>query len=160
MTAAYHKEILIGLNEDTVRARRIRIKSTTPMKTTSRLHVITNATVEKTIPDRKYDDYHGSTRNDMLSLVSLPPYELGWNLQLADKIKIYNHAEGSRRVITAEACCSGFMVSGAFLNISFSFHRLLQPTVLGQIPSPSRCFTEAFLQTCGRTFSKLMARKV
>ena len=70
MTAAYHKEILIGLHEDTVRARRIRIRSAAPMKTTSRLHVITNATVEKTIPDKKYDDYHGSTRNDMLSLVT------------------------------------------------------------------------------------------
>jgi hypothetical protein len=116
MTAAYHKEILIGLNEDTVRARRIRIKSTTPMKTTSRLHVIANATVEKTIPDKKYDDYHGSTRNDMLSLVALPPYELGWNLPLKDKIEVYNHKEGSRRVTTAaEARCSGFMVSGCIL---------------------------------------------
>ena len=116
MTAAYHKEILIGLNEDTVRARRIRIRSTVPMKTTSRLHVITNAMVKKTILDKKYDDYHGSTRNDMLSLVSLAPYELGWNLPLKDKIAIYNHSEGSRRVATAtEACFSEFMVSGCIL---------------------------------------------
>ena len=116
MTAAYHKEILIGLHEDTVRARRIRIRSAAPMKTTSRLHVIANATVEKTIPDKKYDDYHGSTRNDMLSLVALPPYELGWNLPLKDKIEVYNHKEWSRRVTTAaEARCSGFMVSGCIL---------------------------------------------
>ena len=86
------------------------------MKTISRLHVITNATVEKTITDKKYDDYLGSTRNDMLSLVALPPYELGWNLRLNDKIAVYSHAEGSRRVTTAaEACCSGFMVSGCIL---------------------------------------------
>ena len=136
MTAANHKEILIGLNEDTVRARRIRIRSTAPMKTTSRLHVITNATVEKTIPDKKYDDYHGSTRNDMLSLVTLPPYELGWNLPLKDKIAVYNHAEGSRRVTTAattaEACCSGFMVSGFMVS-----GRILKHIVLVSQASPA-----------------------
>ena len=133
MTAAYHKEILIGLHEDTVRARRIRIRSAAPMKTTSRLHVITNATVEKTIPDKKYDDYHGSTRNDMLSLVTLPPYELGWNLPLKDKIAVYNHVEGSRRVTTAtEACCSGFMVSGFMVS-----GRILKHIVLVSQASPA-----------------------
>lgn len=107
MTAACHKEILIGLNEDSVRARKLRTRSTTPVKTTSRLHVITNNMVEKTVPDRKYDDYHGSTRNDMLTLVALPPYELAWNLPLKDKIAVYQHAEGTRRINTScEACVS------------------------------------------------------
>ena len=112
MTAACHKEILIGLNEDSVRARRLRTRSTTPMKTTSRLHVITNNTLEKTVPDRKYDDYHGSTRNDMLTLVALPPYELAWNLPLQDKLAVYQHAEGTRRVNTSEACVCFVIVLG------------------------------------------------
>jgi len=103
MTAAYHKEILIGLNEDSVRARKLRIKSTMPMKTTSRVHVVTNSTVEKTVADKRYEDFHGSTRNDMLSLVTLPSYDLMWNLTLKDKIGVYNHGEGTRRISTAEA---------------------------------------------------------
>jgi uncharacterized protein with gpF-like domain len=103
MPAAFHKEILIGLNEDSVRARKLRVKSTTPMKTTSRLHVITNNAVEKIVPDKKYDDFHGSTRNDMLSLVSLPPYDLTWNLKLSQKIDVYGHVDGSRRVVMSEA---------------------------------------------------------
>jgi len=103
MTAAYHKEILIGLNEDSVRARKLRIKSTMPMKTTSRVHVVTNSTVEKTVADKRYEDFHGSTRNDMLSLVTLPSYDFMWNLTLKDKIGVYNHGEGNRRISTAEA---------------------------------------------------------
>ena len=103
MPAAFHKEILIGLNEDSVRTRKQRVKSTTPVRTTSRLHVITSNMVEKIIPDKKYDDYHGSTRNDMLSLVVLPPFELMWNLTVKDKMTVYYRVDGSRRVATSEA---------------------------------------------------------
>ena len=103
MTAACHKEILIGFNEDTVRARKLRIRSATPMKTTSRMHVITNNTVEKTVPDKKYEDFHGSTRNDMLSLVSLPAYDLMWNLTISDKSLVYAHSDGNRRIASCEA---------------------------------------------------------
>jgi len=104
MTAAFHKEIVIGLNEDSVRARKARVRSATPMKTTVRMQLITASTVEKTIPDKRYEDYHGSTRNDMISLVTLPPYELTWNLALKEKIAVYLHSDGTRRVATAEAC--------------------------------------------------------
>ena len=72
------------------------------MKTTSRLHVITNCMIEKSVPDKKYDDYHGSTRNDMLFLVVLPPLELTWNLPLKQKIAIYQHIDGSRRIAVTE----------------------------------------------------------
>jgi len=102
MTAAYHKEVWIGFNEDSVRARKQRVKSTTPMKTTSRMHVITNVSIEKMIADRKYDDFHGSTRNDMLSLVVLPAFDLSWNVTSKQKSAIYTHAEGSRRITSAE----------------------------------------------------------
>ena len=103
MTAACHKEILIGFNEDSVRARKLRIRSATPMKTTSRMHVITNNTVEKTVPDKKYEDFHGSTRNDMLSLVSLPAYDLMWNLTIKDKSLVYAHSDGNRLIASSEA---------------------------------------------------------
>ena len=172
MTAACHKEILIGLNEDSVRARRIRMKSNTPLKTSSRLHVITNASVEKTIADKKYEDYHGSTRNDMLSLVVLPPYELAWNLPLKEKIAVYAHIEGTRRVSTStEAYLLGFtvkehvvqyntltiMLNNSSIVNTMLFHRLFQ---IGPITSQSRFSLEAFLQTCGKTFSRPLARKV
>ena len=128
--------------------------------------------MEKTTPERKYEDYHGSTRNDMLSLVVLPPYELAWNLPLKEKIAVYAHVDGSRRVSTsAEAYLSGFMVKEHvvqynMLNIMLNnssivntmlFHRFFQ---IGPITSQSRCFLEAFLQTCGKTFSRPLARKV
>jgi len=129
------------------------------MKTTSRLHVITNNTLEKTVPDKKYDDYHGSTRNDMLSLVALPPYELSWSLPLRDKLAVYQHAEGSRRVNTSEACVcfvivlemSGCMIWGFFdCNVSFFFFYRLQK-FQSRILLPSRFSMEASLRTCGRT---------
>ena len=100
MTAAYQKEILVGLDEDTVRKRKARVKSSAPMSTTSRIQVITNNPIEKTVPDKRYDDYHGSTRNDMLTLVSLVQFELKWNLPLKDKIQVYNGPESNRRVST------------------------------------------------------------
>jgi hypothetical protein len=102
MPSAYHKQILVGLNEDSVRARKTRLKSASPMSTTTRLQVITNNTLEKMIPDKKYDDFHGSTRNDMLSLVVLPPLELMWNVPLKQKIALYHHNDGSRRITLAE----------------------------------------------------------
>ena len=102
MPSAYHKQILVGLNEDSVRARKTRLKSTSPMSTTTRLQVITNNTLEKMIPDKKYDGFHGSTRNDMLSLVVLPPLELMWNVTLKQKIALYHHNDGSRRITLAE----------------------------------------------------------
>jgi hypothetical protein len=85
LTASYHKEILVGLNEDSIRSRKLRVKSNSPMQTTSRIHVITNINAEKTVPDKKYEDFHGSTRNDMLSLVTLQSYDLKWNLPLREK---------------------------------------------------------------------------
>lgn len=159
MTSACHKEILIGLNEDSVRARKLRTRSTTPVKTTSRLHVITNNMVEKTVPDRKYDDYHGSTRNDMLTLVALPPYELAWNLPLKDKIAVYQHAEGTRRINTScEACVScvialdmpGCMICVFLIAMSHYIYYRLQK-FLSRIMLPSRFSMEASLRTCGRT---------
>lgn len=102
MPSAYHKQILVGLNEDSVRARKTRLKSASPMSTTTRLQVITNNTLEKMIPDKKYDDFHGSTRNDMLSLVVLPPLELMWNVTLKQKIALYHHNDGTRRITLAE----------------------------------------------------------
>ena len=97
MPSAFHKQILVGLNEDSVRARKTRLKSTSPMSTTTRLQVITSLTLEKMIPDKKYDDFHGCTRNDMLSLVVLPPLELMWNVTVKQKIALYHHNDGNRR---------------------------------------------------------------
>lgn len=102
MPNAYAKTILVGLNEDSVRARKTRLKSTSPMSTTTRLHVITNNVLEKMIPDKKYDDFHGSTRNDMLTLVILPSLDLMWNVTLKQKMSIYQHADGNRRITLAE----------------------------------------------------------
>ena len=67
------------------------------------MHVIANNTVEKTVPDKKYEDFHGSTRNDMLSLVSLPAYDLMWNLTIKDKSMVYAHSEGNRLIAFSEA---------------------------------------------------------
>ena len=72
------------------------------MKTTSRLHVITNNTVEKTVPDKRYEDFHGSTRNDMLSLVTLPAYDLMWNVTVKEKQALYSHSDGNRRIASPE----------------------------------------------------------
>ena len=102
MTAAYHKEIFLGLNEDSVRKRKARVKSTTPVKTTSRLHAVTNQLMEKLVPDRKYDSYHGSTRNDMITLVNLPPYESMWNVTPKQKAEIYHHVDGTRLIASQE----------------------------------------------------------
>ena len=102
MTSAFAKEVLIGLNEDSVRARKLRMRSTTAVKTTSRLQFITNAPLEKMVPDRKYEDFHGSTRNDMISLVALPPYESTWQLTEQMKQSVYQTVDGSRRVMSPE----------------------------------------------------------
>lgn len=104
MSAAYHKELLIGINEDSIRARKLRVKSTTPVKTTSRVNIITNQVLEKMVPDSKYADYHGSTRNDMMSLVEMPNYDNMWSMKVKDKNAIYMHADGNRRVSSSEAC--------------------------------------------------------
>ena len=80
----------------------MRVKSNSPMQTTSRIHVITNINAEKTVPDKKYEDFHGSTRNDMLSLVTLQSYDLKWNLPLREKITVYAHPDLNRRVANTD----------------------------------------------------------
>ena len=108
-TTSYHKTIIVGLNEDSVRTRKGRVKSGSPMQTINRIHVITNITVENMVPDNKYDDYHGSTRNDLLSLVSLPAYDIKWNLPLTCKIAVYSHPDLNRRVVTTD--CNNKLMS-------------------------------------------------
>ena len=67
--------------------------------TTARFQIISKLPIETMVPDRKYEDFHGSTRNDMITLVTLPPYELVWMLPLKDKIALYNNAQRSRRIV-------------------------------------------------------------
>jgi hypothetical protein len=100
-----HKEIIVGTNEDSVRARKKSARSTAPTRTTTRIHTISNTAIEKMTAEKKYEDFHGSTRIDMISLVSLPPYELVWNQPLKEKIALYAHADGSRRHIQADVRC-------------------------------------------------------
>ena len=102
MTSAFAKEVLIGLNEDSVRARKLRLRSSTAMKTTSRLQLIPSAPLEKMVPDRKYEDFHDSTRNDMISLVILPPYESTWQLMVKLKHTVFQTVDGSRRITSTE----------------------------------------------------------
>jgi hypothetical protein len=47
MTNAFDKEILIGLNEDSVRRRKLRMKATSSVKTTSRIQVVSMTSIEK-----------------------------------------------------------------------------------------------------------------
>ena len=72
------------------------------MQTTSRIHVVTNINAEKTAPDKKYEDFHGRTRNDMLSLVTLQSYDLKWNLPLRENIAVHAHVDLSRRVANTD----------------------------------------------------------
>ena len=102
MNCAFAKEVLIGLNEDSVRARKLRVRSQTAVKTTSRLQIVTSAPLEKMVPDKKYEDFHGSTRNDMISLVTLPPYESTWHLAAKHKQSVFQTVEGSRRITSTE----------------------------------------------------------
>ena len=97
MANAFDKEILIGFNEDTVRKRKLRFKNSSVVRTQSRLHMISQNTIEKTVPDKKYEDYHGSTRNDMLTLVQLPMLESMWTLPVKLKHEVYAHVDGNRR---------------------------------------------------------------
>ena len=99
LTAACHKQIVIGLHEGSVMERRKRVRSSMSRTTTARFQIIRKLSIETMVPDRKYEDFHGSTRNDMITLVTLPPYELVWMLPLKDKIALYNNAQGSRRIV-------------------------------------------------------------
>jgi beta-galactosidase GanA len=100
---AHTKEVYVGINEDSVRKRKLRMKSTTTVKTTIRMHLVTSALMEKTVADKKYDDYHGSTRNDMISLIVLPAFETMWNMPVKMKHDVYNHVDGNRRFQLPEA---------------------------------------------------------
>ena len=97
MTNAFEKEVLIGFDEDSVRKRKLRFKHTSVVRTQTRLHMISQNTIEKTVPDKKYEDYHGSTRNDMLTLVNLPILGSMWTLPVKMKHEVYAHVDGNRR---------------------------------------------------------------
>jgi len=101
MTNAFDKEILIGLNEDSVRRRKLRMKATSSVKTTSRIQVVSMTNIEKTVPDKKYEDFHGSTGNDMMTLVNLPSLETMWSVPVKVKHEIYVHENSNRRIVTA-----------------------------------------------------------
>jgi hypothetical protein len=98
MQAAFVKELLVGFNEDSVRARKARMRSTADVKTSCRIQVVTSAPLEKIVPDKKFDDFHGSTRNDLITLVTLPRYDNCWQLIAKTKHLCYSHPEGSRRL--------------------------------------------------------------
>lgn len=103
MTHAFDKEILIGLNEDSVRKRKFRMKATSIVRTTSRIQVISMTPLEKTVPDKKYEDFHGSTRNDMLTLVNLPMLETMWSVPVKIKHEIYAFGGANRRTTITSA---------------------------------------------------------
>jgi len=63
--------------------------------------VVSMTNIEKTVPDKKYEDFHGSTRNDIMTLVNLPSLETMWSLPVKVKHEIYAHENSNRRIVTA-----------------------------------------------------------
>ena len=103
MVSGVCRELLMGFNEDSIRERKVRIKSTTPVHQTVKAYLVTNTTLDKMVGDRKYKDFHGSTRGNMMSLISWPSYDSMWHLPPKQKQLVYAHSAGTRRIFASAA---------------------------------------------------------
>lgn len=98
MPAAHLRELIVGLNEDSARERKQRMRSNQPIQLTHRALLISNKSIDGMIPDKKYTTFSGSTRGNLLTLLHMPSYESMWQLPVDQKVAIYNHKDGSRLV--------------------------------------------------------------
>lgn len=98
MSAAFLKELTLGLNEDSLRDRKQRVKSTTAMQQTMKAYVVAAKSPDTLASEKKYTTFSGATRGNLLAFIKLPPYDAMWQATLAQKTKIY----GTRRIIPTD----------------------------------------------------------
>lgn len=88
------KEVMVALNEDSIRDRKKRVKSSLQIQQQLRLHLVTNKRLDNMVPDRKFDKHKATTKGNVIAFLTLPSYESMWSLPRESRIKVY----GSRRV--------------------------------------------------------------
>lgn len=98
MTAAFLKEITLGLNEDSLRERKQRVKSTTAVQQTMKAYIVAAKQPDTLTPEKKYNSFSGTTRGNLLAFINMQPYDAMWQATLAQKAKIY----GPRRIVPTE----------------------------------------------------------
>ena len=92
------KEVMLGLSEDSIRERKKRVRSGTSLEQTQKLCLVTNKRLGNMVPEKKFAKFNGSTKGNLLAFVTLPSYDNMWCLPPEHRVKVYAHADGTRRV--------------------------------------------------------------
>lgn len=91
------KEVMLGLSEDSIRERKKRVRSGTSLEQTQKLFLMTNKRLDNMVPEKKFTKFNGSTKGNLLAFVTLPSYDNMWCLPPEHRVKVYAHADGTRR---------------------------------------------------------------
>lgn len=86
------KRVLVMYDEDSLKARRSRVKGVGSLKQVETLHIVTKGVLD--MPTKKRCHYPGSNKSEGMAFVKLQPWSECWSLTFKDKKSLY----GKQRV--------------------------------------------------------------
>jgi hypothetical protein len=93
------KELSIAINEDSIRDRKKRVRSSMQIQQLQKFYLISSKKVDNLVPDKKFSKHTGSTRGNLIAFVNLPSLDAVWALPPDVRERVY----GSRRVSSGNA---------------------------------------------------------